>query len=1161
MRPLDPAVRRHLQAAGRPLAAVLAAGVMQALLVVAQAFTVAGAVVALVEHRPLSTWILVLVTISACRALVSYVGDGGAAQAAAQVGAGLRRRLLDRIVLDARDDEQNRSTGSVVVLATRGIQETEPYLTRYLPALVLAVALPPLAVLAIATQDLLSALIVLMTLPLVPLFAALVGWRTQTRAQRQWRQMSMLAGHFLDVVKGLPTLVSFRRADHQTGTIRRITHRYRVATMDTLRLAFASSAVLELVATVSVALVAVEVGLRLASGSLGLQTGLTVLLLAPEAYWPLRRVGAEFHAAAQGQAAFAEVDTILAEGPRDEDVAVPDEEHPVPASATPVGIEAPLLAGQPIELDLDGISVEYPGLAAPALACTTVALHGPGLVAVTGPSGSGKSTLLAAVLGRVRPAFGTIEVNGSRLQDLDQTWWSSQVAWLPQRPFFVRGSIADNLRLGRLDAGDDELWGALADVALASLVTSLPGGLAATVDEDGLSLSAGERARLALARVIVARRPVVLLDEPTAHLDAESEQVVVTTIRALARHALVLAVAHQPAVAREADQVIVLSAPHVPVDAALPAYPSALESVELEADAVEGATPDPCPVVAQPEAEGVPSDEPTPSGRRQEVLGVAGSIALGVLASAAGVALTATAGWLIVRASQHPPVLFLLVAIVAVRTFGIARPVLRYLERLTSHDAALRMLAEKRAQVYAALVPLTPGRLGLRRGDVLTSVVDDVEGWVDRRLRVWMPLITLALTGALTGILVALVLPSAALVDVALVVVGAGGVFGLIEWAVAPPDAAAVRERAKLGEDITELVEGSDELRSWGAAAQALDRVDTRSRRLERLLASSSRRTAVGRALAMVAVGVAVAASFAVVGPAVAGGGLSSATGALLVLVPLALGEVIVPVADMAVAEVRTRRALDRLRELLDAEPAVREPTSPVPLATGRHDLEVTDLSGGWGTSKAIAGLDLSLPKGARIGVVGPSGSGKSTLAALLVRFIDPSDGAITYAGTDLRDSPLDDVRRTVGLLDDDPHVFATTLAENIRLARPGASDSEVEAALSAASLGPWLRSLPEGLDTWLGDGNRDVSGGERARLGLARVILAGQPVVVLDEPTAHLDAQTAQDVMRSLVGGAETRSVVLITHRPEGLELVDQVIALDGPPTVQVQEMTASRS
>ena len=521
------------------------------------------------------------------------------------------------------------------------------------------------------------------------------------------------------------------------------------------------------------------------------------------------------------------------------------------------------------------------------------------------------------------------------------------------------------------------------------------------------------------------------------------------------------------------------------------------------------------------------------------------STALGALASASGVALTATAGWLIVQAASMPAILTLLVAIVGVRTFGLARPVLRYAERLRSHDVALRMLARRRVQVYDALVPLTPGRLGRRRGDVLAAVVDDVDSVVDRELRVRLPVRTYAAVALLAGVVAWLVLPAAGVAVLVSGVLAGAVAFALARWGAGRAERDSVERRAALSVEVVEVVQTSEELVMWQAGRRSQDRVARASDRMGRALVRSARWLAGGRALALLASGAGVAVTATLAAPSVRAGELSGPMAALLILLPLALAEVATPLADAGALSARTAAAAARLRVLEETPPLVADaPAEPLPEAA---DVGLTGVGGGWAPeSRTLDGFDLAVPAGARVGVVGRSGSGKSTLAGMMLRFLDPAEGLVSLGGTPVRRLGLDDLRSVVGLVDDDPHVFGTTLVENVRLARPGAGDAEVEQALRQARLGEWLDSLPDGLHTWLGDGHARVSGGERARLGIARALLSRQRVLVLDEPVAHLDHATARQLAEEVLTGPRDRSVVWITHSPVGLDLVDRCVSLD---------------
>lgn len=1104
MRPTDPRLVRRLAPARRELSGVVGAGLVSGLLVVLQAWTVTGLVLAVVGHGSPGSWALLTLAVFAARGAVTWLSDLLAARAAARVGTDLRRQVV-RAVLRQRPD--GRPTGELAVLATRGVAASEPYLTRYLPALVLAAVVPPLTVAAIAVLDLASALVVLATLPLVPVFGALVGLATRDRANAQWRAMASLSGHFVDVMRGLPTLVAFRRAEAQSATIRSITDRYRERTGATLRIAFASSAVLELVATLSVALVAVLVGVRLAHGGLDLETALMVLLLAPEAYWPLRRVGAEFHAAAEGVATFEQVSALVVDEERDGE----------PAIGWPDG-------GEPIVVDR--LSVVHPGRALPALAGLTAVVPARGVTVLTGPSGCGKSTLLAALAGLLAPTSGSALVGGVPVGGRD---WQAGIAWVSQRPVFLAGTIGDNLRVAAPGADDAALWAALRRVALEERVLALPHGLTTPLGEDGATLSAGERARLALARVVLADRPWVLLDEPTAHLDELTERIVADTIVALGRDRGVVVVAHRPALVSLADHVIAIPPP---APGRVPGPGTGLEAAVTATATVVPSAP----------------DLGEPAAARRRAPGLTLPTLLGALASVSGVALTATAGWLIVQASTQPPILTLMVAIVGVRAFGLARPVLRYAERLRSHDVALRRLADRRVAVFESLVPLTPGGLGRRRGDVLAAVVDDVDSVLDRELRVRMPVRGFLLVTAVVTAVAALVSPPAAIVVAVTCLVAAGPGFALARAGGTRAEARAVELRAALSEHVVEAAQAATELTMWQADEKAVAGVAAVSDRAGRSTVHAAMWQGAGRAWVLLVSGSGVAAMAMLLTPLVADGAVSGPMSALLVLLPLALGEVAAGVAEAGGIAARTRAAEERLEELASAVPAVRGPERPVlpPLSA---TLDVDDLDAGWGPHPALVGVGLRLEPGERIAVVGSSGSGKSTLAAVLLRFVDPRAGRVTLGDVPLDQLELHAVRRRVGLVDDDPHVFATTLGENVRLARPGADDAEVEAAVRAARLGPWLDGLPGGLATWLGDGHAAVSGGERARIAIARSLLADQPVLVLDEPTAHLDGATAQQLADEVLARGDGRGVVWITHDPVGLDQVDRVLDLDALP------------
>ncbi|GAA2624843.1 hypothetical protein GCM10010399_65310 [Dactylosporangium fulvum] len=541
MRPLDPRLLRHAGATRAYLALSVALGVALAALLVAQATLLADGITAVYLHgadlaalAPTLGW---LVAVVAARAAVAWAQEVAAARSAAAVKRQLRARLLAHVA--ALGPGAAPRSGAVATLATRGLDSLDAYFARYLPQLVLAALVPVIVLVRIAPADLVAAGTIAVTLPLIPVFMVLVGLHTQAANRRQFRLLARLSHHFLDVVAGLPTLRVFGRARHQAGVVARISAEQRRVTMRTLRVAFLSSLVLELLATLSVALVAVGIGLRLVDGSLGLATALLVLILAPEAYLPLRQVGANYHASAEGLAAATEVFEIL-------------ETPPPPAGA------APAPAGV---IRFEGAAVRHEDRAEASLPAFTAAVRPGELVALTGPSGCGKSTALALLMGFAAPAEGRVLVGGTDLSTVDLDAWRSRVAWLPQRPWLSSGTIADNIRLGAADASEAAVRQAAELAGALDFVDALPEGFGTRLGDDGAGLSAGQRQRIALARVFLRDAPLVLLDEPTANLDAATERDILAAIRAHATGRTVVMVAHRPSLVAIADRVIPVGKP------------------------------------------------------------------------------------------------------------------------------------------------------------------------------------------------------------------------------------------------------------------------------------------------------------------------------------------------------------------------------------------------------------------------------------------------------------------------------------------------------------------------------------------------------------------------------------------------------------------------
>ena len=1116
---LIPALRTHL-------IVVAAVAATTALAVVVQAEALAEGVTRLVDDdvaASLTPLALILASVAIVRGLATAVTEWSAARSMRAVRGDVRAAVLDHATFDA-----DRAVGGLAsreaTIATTGVDQLEPYIRQFLPALMLAITVPLVAGVRILFADLLSAALIAVTVPLIPVFMVLIGRMTERRTARQWAVLQRLGGHFLDVIAGMPTLRLFGRAEAQRDSVHDVSEQYRATTLGTLRIAFLSALALELIATLSVALIAVEIGLRLAGGSLDLGTALVVLLLTPECYLPLRRVGASFHAAQSGLDASDDLQDLLAR----DTLTIGDRPAPTTGGLTLRNVTLRRGGRKVISgLDLDLV---------------------PGTVtAVYGPSGAGKSTLIEACRGRLPDRTGTIGVVDDRgrragradgvvdVIDLEPAAWAEQLTVIGQRLMPVATSVVDEVRAATATS-DETVLTALTEV-----------GLSQVAHRHADELSGGQLRRVQVARALVAVRSgharIVLADEPTAHLDAAAANDVWALLADLARvhGAVVLIATHDQRCRSVADQVLDVAAIDTMAAVGSPERPDDLLPARRTPDAALSL--DPAPVVR---GAGDPSDHPVngtvspnlwaalrrvltivrPARRR--FVGAAG---LGTAAEICTIGLAGAAAWLIVRAAEQPELAALSIAILGVRAFGTGKGVFRYAERLATHDTGLRSLTEIRAAVVARLADVAPAGIpGWQRGDLLQRVVADVDHLLDLFVRVLGPIAAVLLTaiGAL-GITIVLDLPAGLVLLAAITLVGVVVPLTTIfaELSIGP---ALHDARATLAGRVLATTEGLDQL--WANRMLPLERrgIEQAGGRIDELEHRRARVRMLTGAVVTAAPLLTATATMSVL--AVVDGTLSGPVIGVLVLWPLAVLELVGTVNEASASVPSVAGAAGRVVAVLDTADPVATPTQPRPIAD-RPTVTLDEVAARWpgADADALQPVSMQLAAGAHAEITGPSGSGKSTLAAVLVDFLPASSGQYRLATTPVDEAIGREVRRRVTWIEQLPWIADSTVRENLRIADSAASDEALIGAIEAVHLGSWYERLPSGLDSQLGRGGSAMSGGEAQRLALARVLLAGHDVVVLDEPTANLDAATAAQVLATVLERCDDRTTIVLGH------------------------------
>lgn len=1099
--PVDVGLVRRVPALATHLGVVAVAAVLVAVAVIAQAEVLARVTATFVgfADASLAGSVSLLAAVIVLRGLGAAATEISAGRAMQRTRATLRTHLLDHALVDAAPDAGSIAARRATA-ATSGLDALESYVRVYLPALVTAVVVPIAAGVWIMRADWLSGLIIAITVPLIPMFMVLIGVVTENWTQRRWGTLQRLSGHFLDVLEGIPTLRLFGRIPTATAAVRDVSERYREVTMGTLRIAFVSALALELVATLSVAVVAVSIGLRLAAGSMDLTSGLVVLLLVSECYLPLRRVGAAFHASQLGVDAHKDISDIL------------------DRTILPGGqVEPP---HGPIEVAAVAVELAGRGTTTAPVSCTVE--HG-SLTALVGPSGSGKTTTLFAVRRRLVPTYGSVTVGGIDLAAIDPELWADRITVVSQHPMRADETVAQAV------AGP----GPITDTTRQALDEV---GISGLADRPLAQVSGGELRRVEVARTIAAvragRADIVIADEPTAHLDAANARLVAEALVGLAREngAAVLVATHDCTIADVADLVVDLEddAGSVAVEPTTGSSPLEGMSRTTPADVIATA--------ARPRAG-------APAGWRpvRTILGAAGPVrarfaaaaGLGVLAETCTVGLAGVAAWLVLRAAEQPALADLSLAVTAVRTFGIGKGAFRYAERLATHDAAFRVISGVRSDLVAHIGRIAPAGIpGWSRGDIGQRVVDDVDRLVDLFARLFIPAVAIAVT-TLGAVVVAFVIDPGAGIAIGAVAVSVGvvapAVAATLELRSANALAVARGDVAGLVLDYCERIDDLIGRRTHHRRREEIEDAATRVDAIERRISS---RRALWAALAAAAPTVAVVLVLAAVVPA-PGDTIGPAL-AMLVLWSLTVIQVAVQLIEPATALPAVAASASRIVGLFDLE-IPSGPEDPVALAAAVPSVTLAGASARWigEADEVFTDVNLLLPAGSVGAINGPSGSGKSTVAAVLVAFLGLERGIYALDDVDAERISGDAVRARVTWVEQTPWIADSTIRQNLLIADQDAGDDDLLGVLDRVGLGAWIRRTALGLDTAVGRGGAALSGGEAQRLSLGRALLAGHGVVILDEPTAHLDHATAEAVIANMMDALSDRTVLLLSHEP----------------------------
>ena len=1104
------------------------------------------------------------------RLLAHYIQESVANRLGSAVKATFRERALEHMFkLGVQHKERH---GDVIHMLTDGLEQVDAYVARYIPQILYAIMIPLIMGIAIVDTLPIIGIILIITVPLIPFFMILIGKQADRLNKEQWERMSFLSGHFLDVLQGITTLKLFGRAKDQIKVIGRLSEEFKDSTLRVLRVAFLSALVLELVSTISTALIAVYLGLTLLDGEISFFSAFFILLLAPEFYTPFRQLGAAFHTGMAGKTSILKYEEFMNRQP-----------------SLPIGGQSQL-KGKVQAIEIKDLTFTYEDSENGVQHISLVAKRNFPIMLV-GESGAGKSTIAHIIGGFLTAPKGSVTIDGLDLCDIDIEWWRQQITYVSQHPHIMKGTLREVLSFG-MDVSDKEILDACKEVQLLDVISRHADGLDAVIGEGGLGLSGGERQRVALARAFLRKGQVLILDEVTAHLDVKTESIISTAIQQLMKDKIVIIIGHRLQTMHWASKLYVLKQgiiiqqgsyeELVAVDgyfkdlvaSGLGQFSSAIEE-ELKAGkhstaqhiaAMDETLKQEC--IADAQKQEVVTDTITKSSTldkhdvKIQKMGLQGwKLLFAVLSPAKwslvlaliftfltvfmNVGLLTVSSWLLASAALQPGLTYLSLAIVGVRFFGVSRAVCRYFERYTSHRMAFQGLYGLRLWFYAHLEPLAPAILKrFGAGDMLGRIMGDIEVLQFFYLRTLIPPVAaIALT--------ALVAYGASTIDDSLVMpilmaaLVLGVVVPLVVYAHNKQSLRAIGpQQGDYKALLSDTMDSLEDVISYGNENLVYKRIQQMMRHVDGHKGTIDRGMNLGNTLFLGGVQLTV-----VVVAIMAANALTGAWASVMVAVA-AIGtqawfEALQPMIAAVHHGAESKVATSRLIALANEPLPVVEPLEPKPFNPNR-DITFTNVSFGYDHAHTIyENLRLNIKQGQSIAIVGASGSGKTTLFNMLERLYD-YNGSIHVGDVELKDISMDTWRNALGTITQDTYIFHASFGDNIRLARPEATADELEQAIHRASLQNVVDKLSDGIHTIVGSGGHGLSGGERQRVALARLFLRNPQIVLLDEPLEGLDQVTRKALHRDLMHYVEGKTCLYITHQLEGLEQMDRILFMD---------------